>query len=116
MTQTSGLPSGSEFPIGTTPVTFKYTNSNGVTDSCSFTVTVTGNMHTYYRDADGDGYGNPTISVQSCSPPPGYVANNTDCNDHNTNLIRKHSTMMQMVTVMVIFPIQSLPVQNLQVM
>jgi hypothetical protein len=37
--------------------------------------------NTYYADADGDGYGNASISVLACSAPSGYVANNADCND-----------------------------------
>ena len=28
----------------------------------------------YYRDADGDGYGNPAIMKEQCSAPAGYVA------------------------------------------
>ncbi|GAM10010.1 dyslexia-associated protein [Geobacter sp. OR-1] len=36
---------------------------------------------TFYRDADGDGFGNPGQSVQDCSAPAGYVTNNQDCND-----------------------------------
>jgi hypothetical protein len=28
---------------------------------------------TYYADADGDGYGNPAVSVASCTPVAGYV-------------------------------------------
>ncbi|MBZ4398365.1 MopE-related protein [Myxococcus sp. AS-1-15] len=39
---------------------------------------------TLYRDADGDGYGNPSVSTKSCGPFAGYVANATDCNDNNS--------------------------------
>jgi len=38
--QTAGLPSGSDFPVGTTTNTFSYTDAAGNTDSCSFDVTV----------------------------------------------------------------------------
>ncbi|MFN8863408.1 MAG: HYR domain-containing protein, partial [Flavobacteriales bacterium] len=41
---TSGLPSGSAFPIGVTTVTFQATDLSGNTSSCSFTVTVLDNV------------------------------------------------------------------------
>jgi hypothetical protein len=44
---------------------------------------------TYYQDADGDGFGNPSITVTvSCGTqaPTGYVANNNDCNDNDANI------------------------------
>ncbi|MCX6706965.1 MAG: ice-binding family protein [Candidatus Woesearchaeota archaeon] len=37
--------------------------------------------HTFYQDADNDGYGNLTSSGLACTAPVGYVADSTDCND-----------------------------------
>lgn len=42
-------------------------------------------MSTFYRDADGDGYGNASVTTSACSAPAGYVVNNTDCYDGNAN-------------------------------
>lgn len=47
--------------------------------------TVTANfclLHTWYPDADDDGFGDPAgTTVEQCSQPDGYVEDNTDCND-----------------------------------
>lgn len=40
----------------------------------------------WYRDTDGDGYGNASSSVQACSMPSGYVANSSDCNDGSASV------------------------------
>ena len=39
--------------------------------------------HTFYRDADGDGFGTTTLPFPTCSaaPPPGYVSDASDCDD-----------------------------------
>ena len=39
----------------------------------------------YYRDADGDGFGDPNVSVIVCDliPPAGYVSNKSDEDDQS---------------------------------
>jgi hypothetical protein len=55
------------------------------TDSSEVVVVVEATS-TWYADADGDGFGNPSVTVQACSQPTGYVSNNLDCNDGNINI------------------------------
>jgi hypothetical protein len=42
---------------------------------------------TWYRDADGDGYGSPSSADPevSCFPSPGFVSDASDCNDDPNN-------------------------------
>lgn len=56
----------------------KDNNCNGEVDE--------GIQSIFYRDADGDGYGDPLISSRSCTSPAGYVKNNADCNDQDNTV------------------------------
>lgn len=52
--------------------------SNGMCASLTINVNT---PQTWYEDGDGDSYGNAAVSVTDCSAHPGYVLNNTDCDD-----------------------------------
>jgi hypothetical protein len=55
---------------------------NDVDDDCSGVVDDSSvDAGTWYVDADGDGYGDPTASFIACDAPAGYVADGTDCDD-----------------------------------
>jgi hypothetical protein len=97
---TSGLPAGSQFPEGTTTVTWQANFGCDpvfqpiCTLTCSFTVTVIREQPvTFYVDADGDGHGDPTNpdSIMQCHPastPAGYSTDKTDCDDHDASVWR----------------------------
>jgi hypothetical protein len=58
---------------------------NGVDDDCDGLIDE-GVKSTFYRDLDGDGFGNSAIITLACTAPVGYVSNNADCNDSNVNI------------------------------
>mgnify|MGYP001828174763 FL=1 len=53
---------------------------NGKDDDCDGSIDE-GLQATYFRDSDGDGYGDSNSSKQACSQPSGYVTNTRDCDD-----------------------------------
>ncbi len=48
------------------------------TSSCS--------EQSWYIDVDGDGYGDADVAIEDCTPPSGYVADATDCNDNDAHI------------------------------
>jgi hypothetical protein len=94
------------FPTFAENVTFTYDNLNRVTSATYGTdrieyhydsngnitqvVTPAGCTDVYYRDADGDGYGNLSNPLHSCSQPIGYATDSTDCNDDPTTGLHDH--------------------------
>ncbi|OGO12509.1 MAG: hypothetical protein A2Y53_01885, partial [Chloroflexi bacterium RBG_16_47_49] len=43
-------------------------------------------QNTYYQDADGDTYGNSSVTMLACTQPAAYVSNSSDCNDSNASV------------------------------
>jgi len=41
---------------------------------------------TFYKDVDGDGYGQDAATLFACIPPEGYVETGGDCNDYNREI------------------------------
>jgi hypothetical protein len=52
---------------------YKDNNCNGLIDE--------GVTTTYYRDADGDGYGDPKNTIAGCAQPNGFILAGADCDD-----------------------------------
>ena len=50
-------------------------NCNGIEDDNAI------GAATYYADADGDTFGNPSVTIQSCTAVAGHVLNALDCDD-----------------------------------
>ena len=59
---------------------------DGIDQDCDGLIDEDATVTRYYRDADGDTYGNQAISKDSCAQPIGYVLNHTDCKDNNPSI------------------------------
>ena len=61
--------------------------SNGIDDDCDGQIDEGVAVTTWYRDADGDGYGSTDgTPAAGYSAPTGYVASSTDCDDSNATI------------------------------
>src|SRR5205823_4670039 len=69
-------------PVGITQVTWTATAAGGNSTSCNQVITVLP-ASVYYRDRDGDGFGNPGYPVYACSQPAGFITDSSDCNDYD---------------------------------
>ncbi len=58
---------------------------DGIDNNCDGQIDE-GLTNTYYADVDGDGFGDPNNSVQTCSIPSGYVSDNLDCDDSDGSI------------------------------
>ncbi len=58
---------------------------DGIDNDCNNLIDETA-PETWHLDADGDGFGDLTQPLVSCSPPPGYVFDDSDCDDGNNAL------------------------------
>jgi hypothetical protein len=56
----------------------KDNNCNGQMDE--------GVLLVFYKDKDGDGYGDVNDQTLVCTQPTGYVSNSSDCNDNDPNI------------------------------
>jgi hypothetical protein len=60
---------------------------NGVDDDCDGTVDIAAvDTLTWYEDDDGDGFGDARSTTESCTPPKGYEADDTDCDDTDADI------------------------------
>ena len=53
---------------------------DGIDNNCDGTIDE-GVTTAFYADADGDGFGDASDTVEDCTAPTGYVTDNTDCDD-----------------------------------
>ncbi len=90
LVQTSGLPSGSNFPTGETVQAFSYTDPAGNSATCSFTVTVveTANIVPSFTDATCNGLcnGSASVAISGGVPPISIAWSNGQTGTTATNL------------------------------
>ena len=57
----------------------------------------------YFIDADGDGYGDPSNTIEACEQPSNATDNDEDCDDSDANVNPTlYGMPMPMVTALVV--------------
>ena len=60
---------------------------NGIDDNCNALIDDGLTMYTFFADVDGDTYGDPSISIDTCAEVvTDFVSNNFDCDDTNASI------------------------------
>lgn len=61
---------------------------DGIDNDCNNAVDDNIPLYTYYKDSDGDAFGDPTNELLSCQTqaPANFVDNNLDCNDNDNTI------------------------------
>jgi len=83
--ENSGLSAGDIISVSMKTTLGCVTTSTAVSNN--ITMIASSSLITYYRDLDGDGYGNSSSgTIQACGTTAGYASNNSDCNDNNASV------------------------------
>ena len=63
------------------PAAYEYCNE--LDDNCDGTTDESSALDapTWYRDTDGDSFGDGSVAARACDPPAGYIPNDEDCAD-----------------------------------
>lgn len=59
---------------------------DGIDNDCDGVVDDNTSASTWYQDQDGDGYGDLSVQITTCNPPPGYAAVAGDCDDTDASI------------------------------
>jgi hypothetical protein len=90
-TSTAANPTVQYNTPGTYSVTLTASNASFSDNEIRNNSITVGTSATWYRDADGDGFGNASNTVSACTAPSGYIGVAGDCND-NSAAVRPGAT------------------------
>jgi hypothetical protein len=77
----------SELSVANHTFTLTVTDEDGLWGTCVVTdVWIEDCLRSWYEDLDGDGYGDDSTEMETCTPPSGYVTQGGDCEDHDPSI------------------------------